>query len=832
LSPAALSPPGYARRLLATAVLAAASAFAAGPPSPTRRAEAWHEESAVLTGRAPAPANPLALWYRRPASDWNEALPVGNGRLGAMVFGGVASEDLALNEDSIWDGFRRDDVNNPDARAALPEIRRLLFAGRNEAATALIAKTMMGRPPRILSYQPLGDLRLDFPAATAAADYRRGLDLATGIASVRYVAAGATYTREIFASAPDHVIVVRLACSRPGQIAFRATLTRLQDARCLGDPADPGLLRLVGRIEAQYANDPRPVPAMRFEGELLVRAQGGSVHESGGVVTVSGADSAVLLIAGATDYWGGDPDALCARALAAAGAKSWSQLRAAHLGDYRRLFDRVALCLGSTPESVRRLPTDERLDRLADGGSDPDLTALYFQYGRYLLMSSSRPGGLPANLQGIWDAEFRAPWNSDFHTNINLEMNYWPAEVANLPECAEPLFDFMDRLAVAGARTARIEYGARGWVVHHLTDAFGFTAPADGPQGVWPMGAAWLARAPWEYYQFSGDRDFLAKQGYPLMKGAARFILDTLVPAPPGTPFPGRLVTVPSMSPENEFYLPNGEVAELTYAPTMDLEIIHGLLTHCIEASRILGIDPGFRAECERALARLAPLQISPRTGRLQEWIEDYREVDPHHRHASHLFAVFPGDEIDPRRTPALAAAARRSLLARTDRGAKEWSLAWRMAIWARLRDPERAYGQLRLLLAKDLYPNLLNRYPPFQIDGNFGATAGIAEMLLQSQGGEIDLLPALPVEWPEGSVRGLRARGAFTVDLAWDGGRLTRARLVSDRGDPARIRSAVPLAVSSGGRAVALTHPGPGLIEFSTRPGMAYVIAPAAEAP
>lgn len=770
-------------RCLALAALFVGAAHAAPRAKrSTTTAQIPHPETAVLLGKAPPPDTGPVWWYRTPALTWNSALPIGNGRIGGMIYGGVAHEDIQLNEDTIWAGYRRDNVDNPAALAALPQIRHLLFTDQDEEATALIGRTMMGRPPRILSYQPLGDLLLDFPGIAQAKDYRRELDLSDAIARVQFEANGATYRRELFASAPDQVIAIRLTASRPGALTFAARLARSQDASSRIDESDGARIRLVGQIMSQYIGSPRPVPSERFEGDALILPQGGQLERGGdGSLRVLGANSAVILIAAGTDYRGGDPAAMCRGTLERARVKGWDALRSAHIADYRRLFDRVEFRLGRAPD----LPTDERLRQFSRGADDPQLFADYFQFGRYLLISSSRPGGMPANLQGLWNAEMQASWNSDYHTNINIQMNYWPAEVCNLAECHLPLFDLMDQLAGPGSRTARIEYGAGGWVVHHLTDPWLFTSPADGPQGVWPMGAAWLAQHPWEHYAFSGDTEFLRTRAYPLMKGAARFILDFLVVAPPGTAFPGRLVTAPSHSPENSFILPNGDKAELTYGATMDLEIIHDLLTHCIDATRILNTDAAFRAECERALARLAPLQISKKTGRLQEWIEDYQEADPHHRHASHLFAVFPGDQITLDGTPELAAAARKSLLARGNKGAQEWSYAWRAAIWARLRDAERAYGQVQRMLATDLYPNCFNRYPPFQIDGNFGATAAEAEMLLQSQGGVVRLLPALPAEWPSGSIHGLRARGGFVVGMDWSGGRLTSVTVHSTIGGP-----------------------------------------------
>jgi alpha-L-fucosidase 2 len=781
------------------------TAMAAAPWLPAR-AGAWRRQ-------AESTRQPLELWYARAARQWVEALPIGNGRLGGMVFGGVGVERVALNDDTLWSGGPSA-WNNPGAREALPEIRQLVAAGRFAEADAL-SKRMMG--PYTQSYLPAGDLRVTFEHGDVASGYRRALDLGRGLATVRYRMGEATYARTCLASHPDQVIAARYTCTTAGLLRFAI---RLESPLRHLVRVDAGDLVLQGRapahVEPNYNSVSDPVvyaddKGMSFHIRVRVLTDG-VVDARGDALSVREATSATVLVALATSFNGPtrdpardgrDPSGATQTALASAAARSWDDLQARHAADHASLMSRLTLDLGAGSAATTPEPTDVRI--ATRGADDAALVALTVQYGRYLLVASSRPGTQPANLQGLWNEHVRAPWSSNYTININTEMNYWPAEPGNLAECHRPLLTAIGELAVPGRETARVNYGAEGWTAHHNTDLWRQTAPVGGfgdgdpVWALWPMGGAWLAQHLWEHYAFGGDETWLRATAWPLMCDAARFCLALLV-----EDADGHLVTSPSTSPEHKFRLPDGRYAAVSAGTAMDLGIVWDVATNVLQAATVLRIDDALTARLRHALQRLRPYRIDAQ-GAIQEWGVDLPPQDPHHRHFSHLFALHPGRQITADGTPALFAAARRSLDLRGDDGTG-WSLAWKINAWARLRDGDRAHRLVTRLLrlvetttvqmsnAGGVYANLFDAHPPFQIDGNFGATSGVLEMLVQSHAGCIDLLPALPAAWPTGAVRGVRARGGFDLDLEWEAGAVRRVVLRSRLGGIARLRSAVPL--------------------------------------
>lgn len=714
------------------------------------------------------------LWYAQPAADWNEALPIGNGRLGAMIFGGVQSERLQLNEESVWTG-RPIDFVNPEAKAALPVVRQLLFEGKYAEAQQLAQQKLMGYKNVHSTYQTLGDLYLRFDTTTTIQQYKRSLDLATAVASVTYTSGNVTFTRESFSSTPDQVVVTRLTASQTKSISFTLNLSR---------PGNHAEFTTRGNDELIMREHVGNGLGVTLVARVKLLHEGGRIDIVGNELRITEAHAVTILVAAATDYAGGDPAAVSERHIKNARGKSYAQLKARHIKDYQQYFNRVTFSLGTG--DTLPIPTDERLTNFCNGKSDRELIELYYQFGRYLLISSSRPGDLPANLQGIWADGLNPPWEADYHININIQMNYWLAEITNLSELHMPFLQFVDALREDGRKTARDMYGVSGTVAHFTTDAWRFTEPYGETQwAMWPMGMAWCARHCWEHYCFTGDRDYLKKSGYPVMKEAAEFCLNYLVE----NPATRKLVSGPSISPENTFRTKDGSVATMVMGPTMDHMIIRDLLEHTLEAGRILQIDAAFAKQMEAALARLSPTELRS-DGRIMEWTEAFEEPEPGHRHISHLYGLYPGNEIN-RYTPELQKAARKTIAYRLSHGGGHtgWSRAWIINFFARLEDGNQANDNLTQLLCKSTLSNLFDNHPPFQIDGNFGATAGITEMLLQSHAGEVHVLPALPEAWQQGSITGLCARGGFEVSIQWKDNELETVTVLSKLGNALQLR-------------------------------------------
>lgn len=742
----------------------------------------------------------LKLWYQQPADatvndnpykwkddpEWLKALPLANGSLGVMVFGDVNQERIQLSEESMWSGSM-DDNDNPDAYPAQAKIRDLLFQGKYKEAVALTQETQIcvgegtgrgnGAKVPFGSFQTLGDLWLDFEKQSSYENYNRELDLEEAVIRVTYSQQGVKYKREIFVSQPDQLMVMRITADKPGMISFKSSLSRPERFNTI---SGENQLIMKGSL-----SDGKGGEGMEYMTRLTAVNKNGTLTYTDSSLEVVNADEVTLLLTASTDYVleypkykGRDYKKITKTNLQKGKGKSFNDLLAAHKEEYQKYFNRVSFDI--TEEVSDTIPTDKRLEDFKETKSDPRLAELLFQYGRYLLISSSRPGTLPANLQGLWTSKIQTPWNGDYHTDVNIQMNYWLAEATNLGEMHLPLFDLMKSIQKPGSKTAKIHYNARGWVVHPVTNVWGYTSP--GEVSNWGMhvgGGAWLATHIMEHYYFTLDTDFL-KQMYPVLKASAQFYLDWLIPDPKT----GELLSGPSVSPENTFIAPDGSRSQICMGPAHDQQVIWQLFKNFIDASNALKTDDDFLQNVIQAKEKLAKPKVGS-DGRLMEWNEEFEEVEPGHRHISHLFALHPGYQIDLHETPELAGAAKKSLDHRIQNGGGHtgWSAAWLISQYARLEEAEKAKQSLNTVLAKSTNPNLFSSHPPFQMDANFGATEGIAEMLLQSQSGEIRLLPALPKEWNTGEVRGLCARGGFVVDIKWKEGILNLVKVYSTKG-------------------------------------------------
>jgi alpha-L-fucosidase 2 len=743
--------------------------------------------------------NTKLLWYKIPAENWHEALPAGNGRLGLMFYGGVNREIVSLNEDSIWEGRLMDKLN-PKGIEALPRIRKLLFEGRIAEAVKLGTETMVSKPRHPFSYQPLGDLIIENRQSRKYSNYRRELDLETGIGRVSFDMDGAKYIREYFVSAADQVIAIRYSCEKNEKFNINIGFTRKENA--CGSYTGTGGILLKGYGDPEGINFAallKIIPDASLSGKIDYRGHSDQILDYP-EIQLRSVNQVTFYITCITTFRSKDPAAEASVIMEKNINKGWDAIRADHIANYQKLYNRFELKLSAGNRNSKteknhggnkvfsELDTAEWLEEVRAGNLDPDFFVLYSNYCLYLLISDSRPGSLPANLQGIWNHKLHAPWESDFHTNVNFQINYWAVETYNLPECHQPVFDWLERIVESGTDTAKRLYGARGWVLHHCTDIWGVSSPIFSLLGVWPMGALWCCRDFYEHYLYNLDFSFIRDRGYPVLKGAVEFILDFLVEAPSSTPWAGYLVTNPSHSPENRYYAEDGTEAEFTWAATMDIEIITDLFSICAQFIDIIGqVQPGFESEFRKTLTetikRLPPIRISPKTGCIQEWIYDYDEVEPGHRHVSHLYAVYPGTQINPENTPDMAEAAAKTILRRYANGydSQGWSMGWIANIWARLHNAKEAYRSLEDIMQKHILYNLfINAHGYPQVGDMQAAGAAILETLAQSHDGTIRLLPALPAAWPEGSIRGLKLRGGHELRMDWKNSKLVCAEITS----------------------------------------------------